>query len=511
VSKLSKNILYNVLGQGLSLVVSFVAVRFVFRRLGGDALGLIYFNQSISVALALALELGIYKTTIREVASRRADNPLYIRQLIGTATSFYWSAYVALVVLAYFAVPALIRHWVRLETLDPITAARVMRILIFGTLSNLPRGFYDSLLLGLERMSYTNILRLSIAAVQQLGIFLVLLLGGHLYAVAYWITFACLAGLVTYFVVCASLFSWRSVLPGFSSQVVRSNWAFSLHASAISVSAWFLGETDKFVISRLLPLGVLGSYTVAKGAVTRCSMLTVAVNEATYPHFSALFKAQDGESFRTQYIELQNLVCLGILPLYAALPFISPPVFSFMFTPQISRMLLPPVSILALGNYLYGTVTIPNVAALAAGKPDIVARLNSFAVLIVVLGYVLFIRLLGLTGASLGWMLYPLLAYAYSVPRTCRECLGVPVSAWYAQVLKVLALGGVTYGLAWLIVYYRGALTWVWLFPAYTLATLAFLLLACLTMTADLRGSLRRLPSLSGLRSTDAERRLETA
>lgn len=59
-SRLSKNIVYNVIGQGLSLILSFVAVRFIFRGLGGDALGLIYFNQSVSVALMLALELGIY-------------------------------------------------------------------------------------------------------------------------------------------------------------------------------------------------------------------------------------------------------------------------------------------------------------------------------------------------------------------------------------------------------------------------------------------------------------------
>ncbi len=75
VSRLSKNIVYNVAGQGLSLLVSFVAVRFVFRGLGGDALGLIYFNQSISVALTLALELGIYKITVREVASHHLSPP----------------------------------------------------------------------------------------------------------------------------------------------------------------------------------------------------------------------------------------------------------------------------------------------------------------------------------------------------------------------------------------------------------------------------------------------------
>jgi O-antigen/teichoic acid export membrane protein len=503
-SRLSKNIVYNVIGQGLSLILSFVAVRFIFRGLGGDALGLIYFNQSVSVALMLALELGIYKTTVREVASHYTANPLYIRQLIGTATSFYWLAYVVLATVSYFAVPALIHHWVHLETLDQITATRVMRILILGTLLNLPRGLYDSLLLGLERMSYTNILRLGTVAVQQFGIFLVLLLHGSLFDVAYWIVACWLLGLVTYFVACARLFSWRSLLPCFSASVVKSNWAFSAHAFTISVSGWFLGETDKFVIARLLPLGVMGTYTVAKGAVSRCSMLTVAINEATYPHLSALFKANDLDRFRAQYQKLQDLVCLAILPIYAAMPFVAPPIFSFMFTPQVGRMLLLPVTILAVGSYLYGTVTILNVAALAAGKPDIMAKLNYFAVFIVVLGYIVFIRFFGLAGAGLGWALYPLLAFAYSVPRTCRECLGVSVGAWFARMVKIFGLGGATYGLAWFIVYCRGALTPVWLFSAYLLATLAFLVAAYLIMTEELRESLRRLPGMSALSRVEA-------
>jgi O-antigen/teichoic acid export membrane protein len=503
-SRLSKNILSNVLGQGLSLVVSFAAVRLVFRRLGGDALGLIYFNQSISVALMLALELGICKTTVREVASHYSDDPHYIRQLIGTATSLYWSAYILLSSLAYVAVPPLIRHWVHLESLNQFGATRVMRILIFGTLLSLPRGLYDSLLLGLERMSHTNVLRVGIAAAQPLGIFLVLLFHGSLLVVAYWIVACCLAGVLLYFIVCARFFSWRSLLPGFDARVMRLNRKFSAQAFAISVSGWFLGETDKLVISRLLPLAVMGSYTVAKGAVSRCSMLTVAINEATYPHLSALFKADDMERFRAQYQKLQDLVCAAILPLYAVLPFVSLPVFSFMFSPQAARALLLSVTILAFGSYLYGTVTIPNVAALAAGKPEIVAKLNSFAVFVVVLGYIAFTRFFGLAGASLGWVLYPLLAYAYAIPRTCRECLGIPIGAWFARDLRFLGLGGAIYGTAWLVVNCRGALTPVWLLPAYLLATLAFLLAAYVTLRGELRGALRRLPGMANPRRAEA-------
>src|SRR5579872_1647414 len=115
-SRVTRNIIYNAIGQGLSLVLSFVAVRFVFRRLGGDSLGLIYFNLSLSMAMMIVLELGIYKTIVREVATHNPGDPEYIRNLIGTATAFYWSSYVILVVAAYFLAPVFVKHWVHLQS-----------------------------------------------------------------------------------------------------------------------------------------------------------------------------------------------------------------------------------------------------------------------------------------------------------------------------------------------------------------------------------------------------------
>jgi len=79
-SRLSKNIASNVLGQGLSLILSFVAVRCVFRGLGGDALGLIYFSQSVSLVLPvaiLALASYLYSTVANPSV---APAPAWIRE-----------------------------------------------------------------------------------------------------------------------------------------------------------------------------------------------------------------------------------------------------------------------------------------------------------------------------------------------------------------------------------------------------------------------------------------------
>ena len=68
-SRLSKNIVYNFFGQGLLLLLGFVAVKYVFKQLGEDALGIIYFTLTMNSVLCTVLELGISTTTVREVSA----------------------------------------------------------------------------------------------------------------------------------------------------------------------------------------------------------------------------------------------------------------------------------------------------------------------------------------------------------------------------------------------------------------------------------------------------------
>ena len=75
------------------MVLSFVAVRFVFRRLGGDALGLIYFSLAFSAALGVAVQLGICESAVREVASHQGNRPEYIKSFIRTSSLLYWTGY----------------------------------------------------------------------------------------------------------------------------------------------------------------------------------------------------------------------------------------------------------------------------------------------------------------------------------------------------------------------------------------------------------------------------------
>jgi len=91
-------------------------------------------------------------------------------------------------------------------------------------------------------------------------------------------------------------------------------------------------------------------------------------------------------------------------------------------------------------------------------------------------------------------VVYNLFVYAYMIPRICRECLGIPVVSWYAQLLKVVLAASVTYGSAWFFIAIPHSYSTLALIAAYAAATVAFLVGAVLLMGPDLRVTIWRLP-----------------
>jgi O-antigen/teichoic acid export membrane protein len=493
VSRLSKNILWNLAGQVLLSGLSFVATKYVFKQLGSEALGVIYFTLTLNLVLTSVLGMGICETTVREVSGHFASEPGYIRDLIRTASLLYWGAYIVLAAAVYGAAPLLVDRWIHLQELGSEMAIRVVRILGIACLVALPRSFYASLLCGLERMEFNNVIDVSASALQQLGIFVILLAGGGLLPVVYWMSACYGFALAAYLLVCARFFSGWAMVPGFLRTVVGRNLSYTSHMALISLLAMVHLQADKVIVSKLLPIGLFGLYTVAYGAVARSSTVTGAIFQGAFPHLSALNNAQQRLGMLSQYRKLQDLVCFVTVPLFTGLIFAEQPLFTLLFNAETARLLLLPVVFLCLGFYMNGALTIPYAFSLAAGRPDISARSNFYALFIVTPATVLLVHFFGLAGAGFSWIFYHLFAYTYAVPRICRACLDGSILGWYCQVLRVVALAGLTYGAAWVLGGLGSNRSLLEIALAYLLASSAFVLGSAFLMGAELRASFRGL------------------
>src|SRR5437899_3274974 len=503
-TRLTRNIIYNVAGQGLFLVLSLIAVRFIFRRLGDDVFGIIFFNLVLTTVLASALELGISATIVREVSSFFDKDRGYVTALIRTGTVLYWGLGLVLVAIIWLTAPLLVTHWVNLKSLDAGTAATTLRILSATTLVALPKALYTSIFRVRLMMALNNAIDVGTAAAQQAGILLLLLRGANVYVVAGWISASVILGIIAYVVVAARLVGWSTLRPAFSGEVVRRTIGFTGHMMVISVLSLVHTQAAQVIVSKLLPIAEFGFYGLAASTVNRATLVTNAVAQAAFPSLSSLFASGDRPSLLTQYRKLQDLVCYGTFPIYAGICFAAVPVYTYVFNAGVAQRLLLPTAFLALGSWMNATISIPYMLSVAMGKPQIAARLNVYALIVVLPVTVLLVLRFGIAGAGFSWVFYHLVGYAYMVPRVCLDCLGSPARLWYVHVLKVVGLGAVTYGPAWLVLNLTSLSSLPIAIVTYVAGSAVFAIGAYLMIGPDLRQTIGRLPGSLTVRKADA-------
>lgn len=491
---LQRNVLYNVLGQGAVLVLGFVAVKFIYGRLGQDVFGIIIFNQVLTVLLISALELGISSTTIREVSSHLDSEPSYIAELIRTASLFYWAVGLIILIGIYLASPFLVHSWINLSTTDPQTATTMIRILGISAAVALPRVLYGSLFRGIQRMSLNNVIDVGASALQQLGIVVILLLGATNIAVAWWIAGGATVGTLTYAIVAGRLFGWRSLLPGYSAGVIRRNLRFSGHMTAISVLALVQTQADKVIVSKLLPVADLGLYGFASSTVQRSTLVISAITQAAFPSLSRMFKSGNKAELLSQYRKLHDVIVFGTVPLYAGIVFAATPAYTYLFSASAAQRLLVPTALLCVGNLLNAAITMPYLISISAGMPHIASRMNLLALFVALPITIALIYWLGLVGAGLSWVFYNAFAMGYLVPKVCKQILELRPIAWFVGYFRVFVVGGLAYGLTWWLIAIPGSYSVRSLALAYVISSAAFVLAAYALIGPELKESVNQLP-----------------
>lgn len=488
-SRLTKNIFYNFAGMGLLLVLGFVSVKYVFKQLGADALGIIYFAVTLNVVLTSVLDKSISVTTVREISAHFHDKPDYIHKFVRTGALFCWGVYAVLGLVVYLVAPILVEKWINLKTMDTTTAIKTLQILGVASLSAFPRSFYASLLRGLQRMEFNNIIDVSTNGIQQLGTIIILIMSGDIFSIAYWHAACYGISLLVYVAVSSRFFSIKSMFPGCSSTVVKTNRHFTSNMIYISIMAMIHNQAEKVIVSKWLPVDILGVYSVAYSLVSKAGLVTSSISSAAFPSLSELYKAGNRENLLSQYLKLQDFISYMTVPLFAAVQFFSLPLLTYLFNAEIAHTLFMPISFLCFGYYLNGTLNIQYQFSLAAGKPEITVKSNFYALFIMPITAFLIYKF-GLNGAGLSWVLFNIFVYAYGVPRVYRECIGMPVGTWYSHMLKVLALTGLTYGSAWIVLIFLGVYSILFLSIAYVTATIMFLVGTYFMISDDLRRSL---------------------
>ncbi len=489
-SRLVRNIGYNLTGQLVLLVLGLTSARYIYAELGKDVLGIIYFTLMVNAIVVAVLELGITTTTVKEIAARHETDAPYVRRLIRTGSAMYWLGYVLAAVVVFAAAPSFVDRWIEVEHLARTQAILLVRLLGCSTLLVLPATFYVSVFRGVQRMGVTNTVDVAVTVTQQAVTIAIISLTRDVIWVALWIAIVAVLRLGILAMLVARLYGAGTLVPRIDREIVRANKSFALPMLVVTLLGMVHTQADKFLISWLLPVGSIGVYGLVFGTIARGGLLTSAVAQGAFPALSELAKG-DRAPLLEKYHRLHDLLSYGLVPVYAGFAFAARPMFAAVFGDAMAVDLVLPASLLALGYYLNGTLTIPYFLCLSSNRPDIAARQNVAALFTTLPVTVVLTWQLGIPGAAASWVWYQLFAYVFSMPRVCREVIDIPPARWFAHVGIILGTVAATYGLAAVVLAVLGAHSTPALVVAYLVATAAFLVASTRTMRPDSRTAAR--------------------
>lgn len=488
--RLAHNVGFNLAGQLIVLALNVLAVRQIDRGLGSDAVGLIFFAMTVNAVLTTVFDLGMSSTLVRAIAARPAVD--HVVALVRTVGLISWAAYLAVATTLVLSAELLARQWLIASNTEAGTAGRSLAILLAASLLALPRSLYSSVFRGFQRMGTTNVIDVGTAAVQQFGITVLILAGGDLIAVCWWIAGSTAGGVAAYLLVITRIVPTRALVPGFSVVAVKAHSHYALQLTAISILAVLHTQADKLIVSRILPLGVFGMYAFAFSVLNRGMLLTGAVVQAALPALAAFASASGSGGSRREYRDLQHLVLYVMAAVFAVAPFAAHPITALVFgeaTDDVGAIWL----LLAIGFYMNATINMPYTLSLALGRPGIALALNAWALILVLPLTVLLVTRWGTVGAAASWVIYHVLAYAYAVPRFARECIGQRPIEWYGGVASYALPAAAVYGAMWLAAVYLLDASVLALGAAYAVGTAVYGMIGWTRLPEEVRDDARSL------------------
>ena len=364
-----RHILANYLGSAWVGIIQIAFVPLYIKYLGIEAFGLIGVYASLQVLLSL-LNIGLTPTMTRELARFKAGvNSIgQVRELLRTVETIFLCIGLLLVMSIFAVAPWIARDWLVLRSLPEdsvIAAVRVMgAIVAIRFVSSLYRG----VLTGMQELTWLNLSSAFFATIQAAGVLLVLIWIAP--TIDAFFIFQGSIALVELFVMFRK--SWRLLLfpagAHFSIAALRSIWRFSSGLAIISFFALLLMQTDKVLLSRMLPLSEFGCYSLASMLAGSLGLLVLPIASVAYPRLSELAALGDRPRLVEAYRQFSQWMTLIVVPFAMVLAIFSEFILSlWVRDPLVVGATAPLLTLLTVGYALNGLMSIPSNLQVALG------------------------------------------------------------------------------------------------------------------------------------------------
>jgi O-antigen/teichoic acid export membrane protein len=442
---LTKNVVANYIGQGWVALTGIVFIPLYVRVLGIETYGLISVFALLQAWMAL-LDFGLTPTLNREMArlSAGAHTARSIRELLRVLEVIYLAIAAMVILGVWFAAPWLASGWLKVERLPIHLVTESIRIMAFVLAIRWVEQVYRGALQGRQDLIWLNSRQAVLATIRWGGAYaMIALVSPTIRAFFVW------QGIAS--ILSTGLFIRRTyrMLPPhagpthFRLAALRDIRAFASGMFLSSILGFLLTQTDKLVVSKMLPLAQLGHYMLASTAVSGLLQLIAPMNTAVYPRLTEQVVRQDQRGLARTYHTACQWMAAIMVPSGLLLTFFAEPVMLFWTgDPVLTHAVAPILEVLALGTVCYAFMNLPYTLQLAHGWTSLAVRINIVAVSVIVPVIVWVVPRYGATGAAYGWLLLNCGYLVVNAHLMHRRLLQEWKWAWYREAVALPLVAG---------------------------------------------------------------------
>jgi O-antigen/teichoic acid export membrane protein len=406
-SRMTRNVVANYVGQTWTAVMGLAFVPMYIRYLGVEAYGLIGLFAVMQACLAL-LDMGMTPALNREMArfTAGAHTPQSIRNVLRSVEIICFSVAALMALALWSGSGYLATGWLRSEQLPPDVVAHAVSIMALVVALRFCEGIYRGSLLGLQRQVTYNTAHAALATLRHCGAAAILV----------WITptieaFFIWQAAVSLLTVVIFAQSVHRALPAaasrarFSGKAIASIWRFATGVMAISFLALLLTQLDKILLSRLLPLESFGYYTLAAVVAGSLYLIIGPITQAVYPRMVELSSRDDQANLIEIYHKGAQFVTVVTAPVVILVClFAGGLMFAWSGDVALAENTAPILTALMLGTFLNGLMWMPYQCQLAHGWTTLTLKINVVAVCTLVPAILWVVPRFGAVGAAWIWV-----------------------------------------------------------------------------------------------------------
>jgi O-antigen/teichoic acid export membrane protein len=405
---LKRNILASYASQIYVTLIGIVLVPLYLQYMGTEAYGLVGFFAMLQAWFNL-LDLGLTPTIARESARYHgaAMSAVAYRRLYRSLSLVF----VCIAVIgggALFAMAdAVANHWLNIRNLPPAEVLAAVQVMAICVALRWMGGLYRGVVSGSERLVWLSGFNAVIATFRFVGVLGSMWVWGFTPIVFFWHQLA-----VAALEVVGLLAMCHRLLPSGNSITERIGWSFRpiqplLRFSltiAFTSSVWVLvTQTDKLILSGILPLAEYGYFTLAVLVAGGITIISGPISMAIMPRMARLYAEGNHDEVRRIYNQASQLVSVIAGSLAVTLIVCTDSLlFAWTGSREVTQATAPILRLYAIGNGLLVLGAFPYYLQYARG--NLRYHLIGNLVLVVLLIPAIVVAAMQAGGIGAGWV-----------------------------------------------------------------------------------------------------------